>query len=89
MSASPSSPVPSTVSGIYDISDESRIDAIVAYELNFTQMEKLALETVARTARDPLYCFELAMTMMRLRKKVEDRRFQARQPATPGAKAGV
>lgn len=80
-----STPVSNTYSGIYDISDQSRIDAIVAYELNFTQMEKLALETVARTARDPFYCFELAMSMMRLRKKVEDLRLKAKQPKTPGA----
>lgn len=85
MSTSPSSPVPSSQSGIYDISDQARIDAIVAYELSFSEMEKLALETVARTARDPLYCFELAMSMMRLKRKVNDLRFKAKQPPTPGA----
>ena len=85
MSSSPSTPVASPASGIYDISDQSRIDAIVAFELQFSEMEKLALETLARTGRDPLYCFELAMSMLRLKRKVNDLRFKSKQPKTPGA----
>jgi hypothetical protein len=37
-------------------------------------MEKLALETMARTARPPLEAFELSMAMMRLRKAIHDER---------------
>lgn len=83
MSTSPSSPVPSTASGIYDISDQARISAIIAYELSFSEMEKLALETLARTGRDPLYCFELSMSMMRLKRTLNDLRFKAKQPQPP------
>ena len=50
--------------------DDERAATIAAYEGSFSEMEKLALETLARTARDPLFCFELSMAMMRLRAKV-------------------
>jgi hypothetical protein len=83
MSSSPGTPVPSPQSGIYDISDQARIDAIVAFEFSFSEMEKLALETLARTGRDPFYCFELSMSMMRLRRKVNDLRFKSKQPPLP------
>jgi hypothetical protein len=53
---------------------DERIAAIAAYEGSFSEMEKLALETLARTARDPLFCFELSMSMMRLRQKVNEAR---------------
>ena len=52
--------------------DDARISAIAAFEGNFLELEKLALETMARTARDPLECFELALKMMRLRKTLTD-----------------
>jgi len=52
--------------------DDERIAAIAAFEGNFLELEKLALETMARTARDPLECFELALKMMRLRKRLTD-----------------
>lgn len=61
--------------------DEERIGAIVAYEGSFSEMEKLALETLARTARDPLFCFELSMSMMRLRAKLGIMRAQRRKPS--------
>jgi len=54
------------------IYDDERISAISAFEGNFLELEKLALETMARTARDPLECFELALKMMRLRKTLTD-----------------
>jgi hypothetical protein len=54
------------------IYDDARISAIAAFEGNFLELEKLALETMARTARDPLECFELALKMMRLRKTLTD-----------------
>jgi hypothetical protein len=54
------------------IYDDERISAIAAFEGNFLELEKLALETMARTARDPLECFELALKMMRLRKTLTD-----------------
>jgi hypothetical protein len=55
-------------------SDEERIAALAAYEGSFSEMEKLALETLARTARDPLFCFELSMSMMRLRQRLNEAR---------------
>ena len=58
--------------------DDQRIDAIAKYEGGFSEMEKLALETLARTARDPLFCFELSMEMMRLRSKLNRMRSEQR-----------
>ena len=58
--------------------DEERITAIASYEGSFSEMQKLALETVARTARDPLFCFELAISMMRLIKTVNELRAKQR-----------
>jgi hypothetical protein len=55
-------------------SDDDRIAALAAYEGSFSEMEKLALETMARTARPPLEAFELSMAMMRLRKRIHDER---------------
>lgn len=57
---------------------DKRVAAIVAYEGNFLDMEKLALETLARTARDPLFCYELAMEMNRLRTRIGNTRAQQR-----------
>jgi hypothetical protein len=37
-------------------------------------MEKLALETMARTGRPPLEAFELSISMMRLRKRLQEER---------------
>lgn len=54
------------------IYDDDRIAAIAGFEGNFLELEKLALETMARTARDPLECFELALKMMRLRKTLTE-----------------
>lgn len=65
-------PVPGTA--------EERVEAIIVYEGKYQDMEKLALETMCRTARDPLFCFELAMKMQRLRHQiVEERRKRGKQ----------
>jgi hypothetical protein len=55
-------------------SDDDRIASLAAYEGSFSEMEKLALETMARTGRAPLEAFELSMAMMRLRKRIHEER---------------
>ena len=55
-----------------DLTEAERVNALASYEGSFSEMEKLALETLARTARSPLECFELAMSMMRLRGRLHE-----------------
>jgi hypothetical protein len=55
-------------------SDDDRIAALASYEGSFSEMEKLALETMARTARPALDAFELSMSMMRLRARLRAER---------------
>lgn len=56
--------------GYIDSPDDDRIAEIVNYEGSFSEMEKLAIETMARTARPALFCFQLSMSMMRIRTKL-------------------
>lgn len=60
--------------GYIDRLDDERINAIINFEGTYREVEKLALETMARTARPPLFCFELAMCMQRLRHKIAEER---------------
>jgi cell division protein FtsL len=57
-----------------DLSEQERIEVLARYEGSFSELEKLALETMARTARPPLEAFELSMKMMRLRAKIHELR---------------
>lgn len=54
--------------------DDERIEALVTYEGKYQDLEKIALETMCRTAREPLFCFELALTMQRLRHRISEER---------------
>ena len=53
---------------------EARVEKLIDYEGKYSDMEKIALETMCRTARDPLFCFELAMQMQRLRTRIRNER---------------
>lgn len=59
---------------------ESRLKEVINFEGSYREVEKLALETMARTGRPVLFCFELAMSMQRIRNLVNEGRRDRGKP---------